>query len=403
MTRTRAAALRSQAPGRIEEPPPLSVYVHLPWCEQKCPYCDFNSHVRRGPIPEAAYAAALLADLDTMLDSIDHRPIHSIYLGGGTPSLFEVNTIRSLLDGIQLRLATAPHLEVTLEANPGSAETAKFAGFGEAGVNRLSIGVQSFNDDQLKRLGRVHDAAAALAAVQAARRAGFTNFNLDLMFGLPTQTVADAQSDLSIAIDQDPSHISCYQLTIEPQTIFARRRPADLPDHDRLWDMQCALYARLAEAGYTRYEVSAYARAQAECRHNRNYWEYGDYLGIGAGAHSKITLGDRVLRWVRPASPDAYLRSAGRDPLAAAHQVAGADLDWEFMLNALRLTHGIPARRFAAHTGRSLRDLNPILADLRRSGLLCPDPSLLRATDLGYRFLDDVVQRFLPTTHPPAA
>ncbi|MDH3637500.1 MAG: radical SAM family heme chaperone HemW [Gammaproteobacteria bacterium] len=376
--------------------PPLSLYVHLPWCEKKCPYCDFNSHVRRRAIPEVDYVRALLTDLESGLGAIRHRRLHSIYLGGGTPSLFQAKTIAALLTGIRSRVATTSDVEVTLEANPGSADTVKFAGFCEAGVNRLSIGVQSFDPDKLARLGRIHGRQEALAAAQAAREAGFANFNLDLMFGLPSQSLSGALSDMQIAIDQGPSHISCYQLTVEPNTAFYHR-PPQLPDHDLLGEMQAALDARLADAGYARYEVSAYAPAAAQCRHNRNYWEYGDYLGIGAGAHSKITVPGRVLRWQRPDQPERYLHGAADDPLGLAHEVRGADLDWEFMLNALRLKAGVPARAFFERTGRSLRHLDPILSKLKRSGLLCVDPETLKTTDLGYRFLDDVVQRFLPT------
>ncbi len=379
----------------FSEPPPLSLYIHLPWCEKKCPYCDFNSHVRRRPIPETEYVCALLMDLDAALASAGGRTLKSIYLGGGTPSLFGPESLRGLLAGIHARVAIEPRAEVTLEANPGSAEMGKFQAFRDAGVNRLSIGVQSFNGDKLASLGRIHGPDEALRAADAARRAGFSNFNLDLMFGLPGQTVDEALDDVQTAIAQGPSHLSCYQLTIEPGTGF-HRRPPRLPDHDRVWEMQEGLAHRLACAGYAQYEVSAYARPQAQCRHNRNYWEYGDYLGIGAGAHSKVTTASEVLRWQRPNVPDRYLRSAAATPLTRASRIHGAALDFEFMLNALRLKDGVSARTFVARTGRTLEHLGVRLSELRRRGWLRTDTERLVTTELGYRFLDDVVRYFLP-------
>jgi oxygen-independent coproporphyrinogen-3 oxidase len=384
--------------------PPLALYVHLPWCVRKCPYCDFNSHpltlVGGASVPdEAVYIAALLADLDQELSWLAdqggnrQRPLIAIFLGGGTPSLFSAEAIGELLRGVRERLDWGPDIEVTLEANPGTAEAARFAGYRAAGVNRLSIGVQSFAAPQLAALGRIHGAAEAVAAFRMAREAGFERVNLDLMFGLPGQTESMAIADLERAVALQPSHLSWYQLTLEPNTEFARRPPV-LPDDDRIWAIQRAGRHRLARAGYRQYEVSAYARAGDQCRHNLNYWQFGDYLGIGAGAHGKLTqAGRRVVRRWKARHPREYLRSAGTPGATAGEQVlAEADLRLEFMLNALRLVDGVEPRLFAERTGLDLASIDRPLQRARQLGLLEADA--LRPTEFGRRFLNDLVNLF---------
>ncbi len=380
----------------IEPLPPLALYVHLPWCARKCPYCDFNSHALRGALPEDDYIDALLADLAADARRVEGRRVETVFLGGGTPSLFRPEAIARLLDGVRARLALADDAEITLEANPGTVELERFRGFREAGVNRLSIGVQSFEEAHLRALGRIHGRAEALAAAEAARTSGFANFNLDLMYGLPQQTIEQALADVATAIALDPAHLSVYQLTLEPNTPFYRSPPA-LPDEDTIDAMQEALRARLSGAGYVQYEVSAYARAGRQCRHNRNYWEFGDYLGIGAGAHGKLSLRDRVMRLVKVRHPEAYLRGAGNDMACASVRVLDADdLLFEFMLNALRLCDGFPAALFEARTGLPYARLAPLLARARAQGLLEADGQTIRATALGRRFLNDLTALFLP-------
>jgi len=290
--------------------PPLSLYIHFPWCVRKCPYCDFNSHAVRGDLPEDQYIDALLADLESDLPRVWGRPVRSVFLGGGTPSLFSPEAIERLLAGVRARVTLVPEAEVTLEANPGTVETERFRGYRAAGVNRLSIGIQSFQPEQLQKLGRIHGRDEALAAAQAARAAGFDNFNLDLMFGLPQQTLDEALADLRTALALNPTHLSLYQLTLEPNTLF-HAQPPELPDEDVLAAMQEALQAELADAGFTQYEVSAYARAGRRCRHNLNYWQFGDYLGIGAGAHAKITDADGITRLWKVKQPRNFLETAG--------------------------------------------------------------------------------------------
>ncbi len=383
----------------MPELPPLSLYIHIPWCVRKCPYCDFNSHAAGSELPEAEYVAALLDDLDLDLDEAQDRELQSIFFGGGTPSLFPARAIGAILDGVNRRLDFSRDIEITLEANPGTAEQAKFSGFRAAGVNRLSIGVQSFNAAHLRHLGRIHDRDEAIAAVDMARRAGFDNINLDLMHGLPQQDVDDAAADLRSAIALAPEHLSWYQLTIEPNTEFFKR-PPPLPADDTLAAIQDAGIALLADAGFAQYEVSAYARDGRRARHNLNYWEFGDYLGIGAGAHGKLTGRDgHIRRTQKTRLPKDYLattddsRDGGKRQATAIER---SELPFEFMLNALRLTEGVPAALFTARTGLPLALIADDLDRLRQRGLLLPDRSRLTASPLGQRFLNSVITEFLP-------
>ncbi len=377
------------------EPPPLALYVHLPWCGSKCPYCDFNSHALRGAPPESEYVDALLADLDQELAYAGGRALETIFIGGGTPSLFSARSIDRLLAGIRARVPCGPEVEITMEANPGSAEYAKFAAFRDAGVNRLSIGIQTFQPALLAALGRAHSRDDALRAARAARAAGFDNFNLDLMYGLPGQAPEQANDDVATAIELGARHLSFYQLTIEPDTPFYRH-PPELPEDDHIWSMQRAGEARLADAGFRHYEVSAFAVPGRECAHNLNYWRFGDYLGIGAGAHGKVTLADRVLRRQKIKSPKRYLqRAAAPDRIAGEHTVPADDLPFEFMLNALRLRTPVSARLYQHRTGQSIGPVTPILQRARTDGLLHWDGATMMATPRGFRFLNDLVQRFL--------
>jgi oxygen-independent coproporphyrinogen-3 oxidase len=380
------------------KPPPLGLYVHVPWCVRKCPYCDFNSHRANGVVPERDYIAALLRDLDQEIPRIADRPIASVFLGGGTPSLLSADAIRTLLDGIRARVRLTPDAEITLEANPGTAESAKFEGFRRAGVNRLSLGVQSFDDAKLRALGRIHDRRAAVEAVRVARAAGFDNCNLDLMFGLPGQTVADVLHDLQTAIGLRPSHISFYQLTLEPNTWFHRFPPA-LPTEDEVWEMQLAGQSLLREGGFQQYEVSAYARPDHRCRHNLNYWRFGDYLGIGAGAHGKLTDPDSgvVTRTWKVKHPARYLEAAGQPKaLGDVCRVETGQLPFEFLMNQLRLRDGFTFRDFTDRTGLPRSALEPTLSECLAEGLLEMSGDRIRCSDTGWNFLDDVLQRFLP-------
>ena len=371
--------------------PPLSLYVHLPWCARKCPYCDFNSHQSATEPPFEAYVDAVLADLELDLPWAQGRECQTIFIGGGTPSLFPGPAIRRLLAGVRERLPLAADAEITLEANPGSAEAARFAEYREAGVNRLSIGVQSFDDRSLAALGRIHDSGAALHAVSAARAAGFANINLDLMHGLPGQDAAAAAHDLATAIAQDVPHLSWYQLTIEPNTVFHSRPPV-LPVEDELAGIQQHGEEQLARAGYGQYEVSAFARPGHRCRHNLNYWGFGDYLGIGAGAHGKISVpGEhRVLRSRRSRVPKDYLAGAP-EARRDATAVPIDELPLEFLMNALRLCEGVPAADFEARTGVALASIERALSALRSKGLLVSDTTRLCTTPTGFRFLDSVL------------
>ena len=389
-----ATALSLQTP-HFAALPPLALYVHIPWCLKKCPYCDFNSHERRGEMPEARYVDALLADLELALPSIWGRRVHTVFFGGGTPSLFAPESIDRILAGVRARVALAPDAEITLEANPGTFERARFAGFKAAGINRLSVGVQSFEPRFLDALGRVHDADEARAAAAAAIEI-FGNVNLDLMYALPGQTLADAQSDLDEALRFSPPHLSFYHLTIEPNTLFHRYPPA-LPDDETAADIEDAIAETLGAAGYLHYETSAYARPGHECRHNVNYWRFGDYLGIGAGAHSKLSFQERVVRQIRHKQPQHYIEQVERgSPLAEDRTVERNEIGFEFMLNALRLTEGVPVALFAERTGFSLTLVQKALDEAERRGLIERDHQHIRPTPLGQRFLNDLQAIFLP-------
>jgi oxygen-independent coproporphyrinogen-3 oxidase len=378
--------------------PPLSLYVHLPWCVRKCPYCDFNSHAVQGVIPYAAYLESLLADLDNDLPRIWGRVIHSIFIGGGTPSLFPAREIESLLSGIHARCKMDPAAEITLEANPGSVEHDRFSAYLDAGINRISLGVQSFSDQQLTAIGRVHDSTEARAAIDSLHTAGFDNLNLDLMFGLPGQTTEQALADVEAAVAAGPQHISHYQLTLEPNTLFAANPPS-LPGEAELDEMQVQCQALLGDSGFHQYEVSAYARDGKACRHNLNYWKYGDYLGIGAGAHSKITdaAGQAVTRLVKHKHPHRYLAGLeNADWLAEEKQVAERDLAFEFFLNHLRLKKGVKKADFSARTGRDWSVVSEQVEQAKSRGLLAETDSLLVATELGWNHLNSLQGMFLP-------
>ncbi|NUS38657.1 MAG: radical SAM family heme chaperone HemW [Lysobacter sp.] len=384
--------------------PPLSLYVHLPWCVRKCPYCDFNSHERRGDLPFAAYVAALIADLDHDLPLAWGRTVHSVFFGGGTPSLFPPEAIDAFLQQASSRLRFAPDAEITLETNPGTAEHGRFEGYRAAGVNRLSFGVQSFDDGCLRRLGRIHDSAEAERAVRLAQDAGFDNFNHDLMYALPGQTRAMAEEDVARAIALEPAHVSHYQLTLEPNTLFAARPPRDLPDEDGAWDMQERCQALLADAGYAQYEVSAYARAGRQCRHNLNYWEFGDYLGIGAGAHGKLTLpagmpghpAPTILRRWKQKHPASFLAHAGSAAVIGGDEhLAPARRPFDYMLNALRLNAGFALPAFEARTGLARATIAPQLGSAQARGWLAHDGERVVPTELGLRFANDAIGLFL--------
>ncbi|WP_440225398.1 radical SAM family heme chaperone HemW [Dokdonella sp. MW10] len=382
--------------------PPLSLYVHIPWCVKKCPYCDFNSHAVRDGIPQDAYVDALLADLDGDLadfGAASHgRPLASVFFGGGTPSLFSPASIGRILDGAERRLGFAPGIEITLEANPGTIEHGRFDGYRSAGVNRVSFGVQSFDDDKLRRLGRIHSADDAARAIGEARDAGIDNLNLDLMYALPTQDLDGALADVERALALAPEHLSHYQLTLEPNTLFASR-PPPLPDSDAAWDMQEHCQQRLAEAGYAQYEVSAYARPGRRAAHNLNYWRFGDYLGIGAGAHGKLTdaAAGTITRRAKQRTPRAYLEHAATARrIASDTSLASADLPFEYMMNALRLVDGVPRADFAARTGLDDTALADALGEATARGWISRDEAVLRTTDEGQRLLNDVIGLFLP-------
>ena len=375
--------------------PPLSLYVHLPWCLKKCPYCDFNSHELTSPeLPEQRYLDALVADLEAALALVWGRTVHSIFIGGGTPSLFSPQAIDRLLADIRARLRLAPDCEVTLEANPGTFERDRFRAFRSAGVTRLSVGVQSFNDTHLLALGRVHDRAQALAAVEEAASA-FDTFNLDLMYALPGQSLADLKQDMATALALQSPHISIYHLTIEPNTYFAKFPPR-IPDQDTAYEMLDLITDMTLAAGLQRYEVSAYARAGHRCWHNLNYWQFGDYLGIGAGAHSKLSFAHRIVRQVRHRDPRLYMQKAlAGDCVASSTEVTRADLPFEFMLNALRLKEGFALSHYSERTGLSMTAIEPGLIEAERKGLIERDLSRVRPTTRGFDFLNDLQAMFL--------
>jgi len=376
--------------------PPLSLYIHVPWCVRKCPYCDFNSHEAGPGLPEQDYVTALLRDMEQDLGHAQGRSVTTVFIGGGTPSLFSAGAYERLFAGLRQQLRFADDVEITLEANPGTVEQGKFSAYRALGINRLSIGVQSFDPAKLKALGRIHGQAEAVRAAEAAREAGFSTFNLDLMHGLPQQTLAEALSDLQTAISLQPTHLSWYQLTLEPNTVFYRQPPV-LPDDETLWAIQEAGQRLLADHGYGQYEVSAYARPGHRCRHNLNYWQFGDYLAIGAGAHAKITQanGD-ILRYWKTRLPKDYLRGLETGRFTAEEQIVPADeLAFEFMLNALRLREGVPAGLFTERTGLDLADIAQPLQRLQKQGLMEQGAGFLRCTELGYRHLNRVLTGFL--------
>ncbi|HEX4234724.1 MAG TPA: radical SAM family heme chaperone HemW [Caldimonas sp.] len=379
--------------------PPLSLYVHLPWCLKKCPYCDFNSHAWRGgdveALPEARYVDALVRDLEASLPFVWGRRVHTVFLGGGTPSLFAPMHVERLIAAIRARLPLEPGCEITLEANPGTFERERFHGYADAGVTRLSIGVQSFDDAKLHALGRVHDAAQARAAIEEAK-AAFQTFNVDLMYALPGQTLAECGADVAAALAFAPPHLSVYHLTIEPNTLFAHA-PPPLPDDDLAAAMLDRIVEATAAAGLERYEVSAFARPGHRARHNLNYWEFGDYLGIGAGAHGKISFPHRVVRQLRLRDPAAYMAGAERGAaIASETEIARSELSFEFMLNALRLKDGFELARFGERTGLPMSAIERPLAEAERRGLIERDLQWLRPTPLGFDFLNDLQQLFLP-------
>lgn len=378
--------------------PPLSLYIHVPWCVRKCPYCDFNSHKSPDNLPEASYIDALIRDLEQEMPSVWGRTVQNIFIGGGTPSLFSAEAYERLFSSIRALIPLSPHAEITLEANPGTFEAQRFSDYRDLGINRLSIGVQSFNDQSLTALGRIHDSKQAIKAIETAHKVGFENFNLDLMFGLPHQTEKTARHDVATAIALAPSHISYYQLTLEPNTLFYQNPPT-LPDEDPIIDWQIANQQRLAEAGYQQYEVSAYAKGKNRCQHNLNYWQFGDYLGIGAGAHGKITDAAKqtITRRSKQKQPQAFIDTAGSPLVVLTEEVISkADVGFEFMLNALRLTDGFPTPLFYQHAGLPISHIDKALQYAEQEGLLTRDIHLIRPTEKGQRYLNVLIELFLP-------
>lgn len=380
--------------------PPLSLYIHLPWCIKKCPYCDFNSHAANSEaFPEQAYVDALISDLESELPRIWGRPIVSIFIGGGTPSLFSAEAINRLMAALRERLTFYHNTEITMEANPGTAEADRFKAYRESGINRLSIGVQSFDDEKLKRLGRIHNSAEALSAIAMAKDAGFNEINLDLMFGLPDQTVDQAMSDLEVAMEQQPTHLSWYQLTIEPNTVFYSKPPI-LPVDDLLWEMQQQGQAYLSDKGFDQYEVSAYARKDGnhQCQHNRNYWQFGDYLGIGAGAHGKLThvAEGKIERYARHRIPQSYIdKVAQPNAVTETRKLARDELPLEFMMNALRLNEGFHPSLFIEHTGLPLNHIHKQLEIAEERALIEWDINMIKPTETGHRYLNDLIELFM--------
>ncbi|HUL92717.1 MAG TPA: radical SAM family heme chaperone HemW [Burkholderiales bacterium] len=389
-------AIAASSPAvRLAQLPPLALYVHIPWCVKKCPYCDFNSHQVRDSVPEKAYVEALVSDLEQALPEVWGRRVGSVFFGGGTPSLFSAEAIEALISAFRARLALAADCEITLEANPGTFEAEKFRGYREAGVTRLSIGIQSFDRKHLEALGRIHDDREARRAIEIARE-HFDNVNLDLMYALPGQTPDEARADVEAAIDAGVAHLSFYHLTIEPNTHFYRHPPA-LPDDDASAAMQDLIDAALAERGYVHYETSAWARPGRECRHNLNYWRFGDYLGIGAGAHSKLSFPDRITRGARWKQPREYLErvSQGR-AVQESREVGREDLVFEFMMNTLRLVEGFPVSLFAERTGLQIALAEKALREAETRGLIVRNYERIAPSALGQRFLNDLLQLFLP-------
>lgn len=380
---------------QFTQPIPLSLYVHYPWCVQKCPYCDFNSHTL-GQQDEAAYIEAMLRQLEQSLPSIWGRPIHSIFFGGGTPSLMSQAGLEHFMSQARALLGFQPNIEITLEANPGTVDYEKFAGFREAGINRLSMGIQSFDDEKLQALGRIHSGGDAQKAIQTAKDAGFDNFNLDIMFALPNQTLAQALNDIDIALSFEPPHLSHYQLTLEPNTPFYKNPPV-LPEDDDSWEMQLACQTRLKQAGFEHYEVSGFTRPGKNCRHNVNYWQFGDYLGLGAGAHGKITdmAQSTITRTQMPASPGGYVAMIQEGKMGRHHLVEGDDAVFEFMLNALRLQDGFALSLFEQRTGLPLSFVEPKLHLMVKQGWAVMEQERLLLTERGKTYLNEVLQGFL--------
>ncbi len=378
--------------------PPLSLYIHFPWCIEKCPYCDFNSHAVKDVLEEKAYIDALIADLEQELPLIWGRSIISIFMGGGTPSLFSPESIERLLSALRARLNFSPDIEISMEANPGTVEQGRFAEFRAAGVNRLSIGIQSFNDDSLQRLGRIHGRNEAIRAAEQAHSSGFNSFNLDLMYGLPQQSLPEAIEDIKTAIALEPRHISHYQLTIEPNTLFYHQPPQTAED-DQLWEMQLACQQQLAKANYQHYEISAYARVGYQCQHNLNYWQFGDYLGIGAGAHGKISdaAQQQITRRSKRRQPRDYLEKAYSEKrVSDEKQLSTKDATFEFMMNTLRLKQGFETGLFTQHTGLVINQISTALQQAEEKGWIEWDTRHIRPTETGQQYLNDLLQLFLP-------
>lgn len=386
-------ALKSQAV-KFQALPPLSLYIHIPWCVRKCPYCDFNSHEARGSVPEQEYVAALIRDLEMALPLIWGRKVYTVFFGGGTPSLLSGESVAEILRNVRMLLPLALDAEITLEANPGTVEAARFAAYREAGVNRLSMGIQSFNDVHLKALGRIHTADEAKRAIEIAQR-HFDNLNLDLMYALPKQTLVQALQDVQTALSFSPQHLSCYHLTLEPNTLFYRNPPS-LPDDDTSSDMQQRIEELLATQGYQHYETSAFAQPKRRAKHNLNYWKFGDYLGIGAGAHSKLSFPGKIIRQARYKQPQAYMQQVGKDaPIQTEHEVSREELGFEFMMNALRLNEGFDSVLFQERTSLPLLSIQRELAEAEKRGLLFRDHQHIAPTQMGQRFLNDLLEIFI--------
>jgi len=378
--------------------PPLSLYIHVPWCVRKCPYCDFNSHKSPDELPEHAYIDALIRDLEQELPAVWGRTIQTIFIGGGTPSLFSAEAYERLFSALRALLPFSPQVEITLEANPGTFEAQRFADYLDLGINRLSVGVQSFNNKSLTALGRIHDSKQAITAIETAHKVGFENFNLDLMFGLPHQTEQTARSDVETAISLAPSHISYYQLTLEPNTLF-HKQPPQLPDEDPIIDWQIDNQERLAKAGYQQYEVSAYAKDNQRCQHNVNYWQFGDYLGIGAGAHGKLSDASTqaITRRSKQKQPQAYMDNAGKPSVILSEEkISRQDIGFEFMLNALRLTDGFPTALFYQHAGIPISHIDSALNLAEQEGFLTRTVHRIQTTEKGQRYLNSLIELFLP-------
>lgn len=379
----------------LTQTPPLSLYIHFPWCVEKCPYCDFNSHGLKTDLPEDEYIDCLIADLEAAIPLVWGRKLDSIFMGGGTPSLFSPAAIERLLHHVQMLLPLKYGAEITLEANPGTIDTAHFSGYCEAGINRVSIGIQSFDDAHLTRLGRIHDRQQAIAAVEVAKQ-HFDQVNLDVMYALPTQNLAQAMADVKQATALAPTHLSFYHLTIEPNTAFYQSVPANLPDDDLSAEMQQGIETALAEHGYRQYETSAFSTEGNQCRHNLNYWTFGDYLGIGAGAHSKLSFHDKIIRQRRHQHPKHYMRQVGvREAVAESNTIQRQDLGFEFMMNSMRLVDGVPIDLFQARTGLPLVSIQTPMTQAIDKGLLVQTHSHLKPTPLGQRYLNDLLGLFL--------